>query len=123
MVKCSHCNNKAINRSSLCVTHVYSIRMQFLSGFYKKHYQHMIRLIGESFNPNDFVEQDEYVKDTFIEWELAHKFEHWEKMALDDILQDASLKKQVLLYTQKNRSLLERFILMKEELRLYNLLS
>ena len=83
----------------------------------------MIRLIGESFNPNDFVEQDEYVKDTFIEWELAHKFEHWEKMALDDMLQDASLKKQVLLYTQKNRSLLERFILIKEELRLYNLLS
>ncbi len=83
----------------------------------------MIRLIGESFNPNDFVEQDEYVKDTYIEWELAYNFEHWEKESLNDLLKDSILKKQVLLYTTKNRSILERFMLIKEELRQHNLLS
>lgn len=121
MVKCSHCNNKAINRSSLCLNHTYSIRMTFLSDFYKKQYHHMIHLIGESFNPNDFVEQD--VKDTFIEWELAYNFEHWEEKSLNDVLKDSVLKKQLLLYTLKNRSILERFMLIKEELQQYNLLS
>jgi hypothetical protein len=97
--------------------------MTFLSSFYKAHYLRMIQLIGESFNPNDFIEQEEDVKDTFIEWELAHHFEQWEKMALNDILKDPVLKKQVLLYSSKNRSLTERFRLIKEELRHYHLLS
>jgi hypothetical protein len=78
----------------------------------------MVQLIDESFNPNDFIEQEEHVKDTFIEWELAHQFEHWEKIALNDLLKDKKLKKQVLLYTPKNRSLTERFLSIKEELRL-----
>lgn len=121
MVKCSHCNNKAINRTSLCLNHTYSIRMTFLSDFYKKQYHHMIHLIGESFNPNDFVEQD--VKDTYIEWELAYNFEHWEEKSLNDVLKDSVLKKQLLLYTLKNRSILERFMLIKEELQQHNLLS
>lgn len=82
----------------------------------------MIHLIGESFNPNEFIEQDEYVKETFIEWELAYNFEHWEKEALNDLLKDPILKKQVLLYTLKNHSLSERFMLIKEELQQYNLL-
>ena len=83
----------------------------------------MIQLIDESFNPDDFIEQEDHVKDTFIQWELAHQFEHWEKMALNDILKDPVLKKQVLLYSSKNRSLTERFMLIKEELRQYHLLS
>jgi hypothetical protein len=83
----------------------------------------MVQLIDESFNPNDFVEQEEDVKDTFIEWELAHHFEQWEKIALDDLVKDPILKKQVLRYTPKNRSLTERFRHIKEELRHYNLMG
>ena len=79
----------------------------------------MIQLISESFDPDEFIEQGEYVQNTYIEWVHAHQFEYWEKTALDDLLHDSALKKQFLHYTQKNHTVLDRFMIVKDELRHY----